>query len=244
MERLPILAIVAAAVQRYRQLFPDLMRVIALPALAHAVILYVWFRLTANQKPLFLLLWVAQGFLMTLAAHSCHRVILLGPESVPPLGSSGTAARDWRFLCTAVALFVTISLLQLLGNMAIFIPLSALAPNTAPANSDLAVTLTWLTFLPALYVTCRYAVCLPAAAVDRRLLASQAWQLTQGHGLRLLLLVGIAPWLFHLVQRWLASSFSIDADYIVAANLLFWLFLPLEIALLSVCYQRLSRAAA
>lgn len=240
MERLPLRATVTEAVQRYGERFPALLRVIALPALAYAVTLYVWYWTTSVGKPLVALLWVAQGFLMTLAAISCHRVILIGAESVPPLGTAGTSARDWRFIGTATALFLVTNLLLQVSTVAIFIPLGLIRASSTPLDPDVTLAIGRIAALPALYVTCRLSICLPAAAIDQPLSAKQAWAGTRGYGMRLLLLIAVVPWLFHFVGRALADVFASDADYVVAGNFLLWLFLPLEIALLSICYRRLG----
>ncbi|MBM0103361.1 hypothetical protein JM946_01330 [Steroidobacter sp. S1-65] len=244
MERLPLALLIQQALQRYRQHFPDLMRVLALPMLAHAVILFAWYPITQQDRVMVFLSGLAHALLMTLAAISCHRIILLGPESVPRLGASGTTSRDWRFIATAIALFIMVNLLLQPPAFAVFIPLALFAPEFAPPGSDMAMAVARLAALPAVYVVSRYAICLPAAAVDRPLAPKQAWQLTRGNGWRLLLLVGISPWVLHFMQRSFTSVFSANVDYVVAENLLFWLLLPLEIALLSLCYQRLSKAVA
>lgn len=244
MERLPLVPLLQQALQRYRQHFPDLMRVLALPMLAHAVILFAWYPTTQQNSVLVFVLWLAQGTLMTLAALSCHRIILLGPDSVPRLGASGTTTRDWRFIATAIVLFIMVNLLLQPPTFAIFIALGLFAPNFAPPGSDMAMTLGRLAALPALYVVSRYSICLPAAAVERPLAPKQAWQLTRGYGWRLVLLIWLTPWALHFIQRSLAGMFSADADYVIAGNLLFWLLLPLEIALLSLCYRRLSKTLA
>jgi hypothetical protein len=244
MERLALIAIVKEAVERYRQHFSDLLRVIALPALAHAVILYVWYGTTEHDRPLVPFLWLAQSFLMTLAAVSCHRVILLGPEAVAPLGASGTAMRDWRFIWTATLLYVATLVLLQIATTLIFLPLGMIYPDVIEMGRDRTQLLIWLAALPALYVTSRFAICLPAVATDRRLRFDAAWRLTRGNGLRLLVLVSLLPWLLQFTQRWLAESFESPVDYLVAANLLFWLLLPLEITVLSLCYRRLGKAVA
>ncbi|WP_129781645.1 hypothetical protein [Peristeroidobacter soli] len=240
MERLPLVPTLTEAVHRYREQFPALLRVIALPALAHAVVLSVWYRTTQEDQLLVIFLWAVQGFLMTLAAISCHRVILLGAESVPSLGASGTTARDWRFIGIAAALFVVTNLLLQFATLAIFIPLGLLKPGLVPPGSEWTLPIARIAALPALYVACRYAICLPAMAIDRPLPPKEAWLRTRGHGMRLLLLIGVSPWLLHFIQRSLAGSFSSSADYVVAGNVLLWLLLPLEIALLSICYRRLG----
>jgi hypothetical protein len=241
---LPVIALIRTAWQSYRQHFPQLMRVVALPALAHAVTLYIWYHSTERDKLLVVLLWLTQAFLLTLAAISCHRIILLGSESVPRLGASGTAARDSRFIATAAALYGLTLLTLQLASTAVFLPLGLIGFDLVGASSDLTQLLVYLATLPALYVVSRLSLCLPAVAVDRPLGPKHAWRLTRGDGLRLLVLIGLLPWLLKFSQRHLAWMFPTAADAIVVGNLLLWILLPFEVAVLSLCYQRLSRRSA
>lgn len=221
-----------------------MLRVIALPALAYALLLYLWDQPDLRHQPLAALChFTVQGLLLTLAALSCHRVILLGSESVPALGTSGTTLRDWRFIGVAVVLFLVTNALLQVANVLIFVTLGLLKPGFVKSAPEMIPTIWRFATLPALYVTCRYAICLPAIAIDSPLRARQAWALTRTYGMRLLLLMGVTPWLLGFVQRALASVFSANTDYIVATNFLFWLFLPLEVALLSISYRRLSQTA-
>ncbi|HEY5759395.1 MAG TPA: hypothetical protein VIU34_26410 [Steroidobacter sp.] len=70
MERLPLAPTVTEAAQRYREQFPALLRVIALPALAYAVMSYLQYDLTPENIVQWTLMFVAQGFPLTLAAIS------------------------------------------------------------------------------------------------------------------------------------------------------------------------------
>lgn len=241
MERLPLLATVTEAVQRYREQFFALLRVIALPALAYAGMSYLWNQWSSASPLTRPLLLVAQALPLTLAALSCHRVLLLGPESVPSFGASGTQARDWRFVGMAAGLFVITNLLLQVPVTATFLFLQLDNPGLLSMEHDTISAIGRFAALPAIYVACRYSICLPAIATDRPMRMRQAWACTRGYGMRLLLLIGVSPWLLHFVQRSLADLFASDTDYAIASNLMFWLFLPLEIALLSICFRRLDQ---
>lgn len=240
MERLPLLATVTEAAQRYGEQFPALLRVIALPALAYAVLSYLWYDAFSENRLTWLLLLVAQGFPLTLAAISCHRVFLLGSESVPSLGASGTTARDWRFIGMATWLFIITNLLLQVPVTFTFLSLGLFKPGLIPPDRDTTQAIGRIASLPAIYVACRLAICLPAIAVDRRLGMRQAWVLTRGYGWRLLLLIGVAPYLLRFIQHSLAGVFPSNADYTIVDSVLFWSLLPFEIAMLSICYRRLS----
>ena len=243
MERLPLRATVTEAAQRYGEQFPALLRVIALPALAYAVMSYLWYDAFSENRLTWILLLVAQGFPLTLAAISCHRVFLLGSESVPSLGASGTTARDWRFIGMATLLFVITNILLQVPVTITFLSVGLFKPGLVPPDYDTVQAIGRIVSLPAIYVACRFSICLPAIAVGRRLGMRQAWMLTRGYGWRLLLLIGVAPYLLRFTQHLLANVFPSNTDYTIVDGVLFWSFLPFEIALLSICYRRLSNDA-
>lgn len=243
MERLPLAPTVTEAAQRYREQFPALLRVIALPALAYAVMSYLQYDLTPENIVQWMLIFAAQGFPLTLAAISCHRVLLLGSESVPSLGATGATARDWQFIGMATALFVITNLLLQVPVIFTFLSLGLFKPDLIPPDRVSMLAIGRIASLPAIYVACRLSICLPAIAVDRRLSLRQSWTLTRGLGWRLLLLIGVAPYLLRFIQQLLAAAFPTNIDYMIVQQSLFWLLLPLEIAMLSICYRRLSKDA-
>jgi hypothetical protein len=241
MERLPHTDLIAEALDLYRERFADLMRVIALPALANAVLTYFWYQIPERDWPFMVYQSLGESFLVTIAALSCHRVILQGPEFIPLFGASGTTARDWRFIGTAAVLLLVTNLLVWTFTLAIFIPAVLLEPEwMASLDRGASFEIGRFVSLPAFYIVCRYSICLPAAAIDRPLHLRQAWAITRGYGMRLLLLIGALPWLLHFIQDSLAHVFEVDVDYVIATELLYWPLLPLEIALLSMCYRRLT----
>lgn len=240
MERLPLIPTVTEAAKRYGEQFPALLRVIALPALAYAIMTYLQGDRTPENIEMWTLMLVAQGFPVTLAAISCHRVLLLGSESVPSLGASGATLRDWRFIGMATLLFVITNMLLQVPVTLTFLTLEQFEPGRTPLDRDTMQAIGRFASLPAVYVACRLSLCLPAIAVERRLGMRQAWTLSRGVGWRLLLLIGVAPYLLRFIQHLLASVFSSPTDYTIVNSVLFWSFLPFEIAMLSICYRRLA----
>lgn len=233
MERLNIGAVATEAFHHYRSHFAELLKVVTLPALAHTAVIFA-----SRQIPdsMLWLNWVAllvMAFIGTLAALSCHRVILLGSQSVPPLGVSGTQLRDWKFIGTALLLYFIFAALYnivyLVAHMS-----GPLERGTTAMRISVA-----LAYLSATYLLSRLAVRLPAVSIDQPLRMKQSWQLTRRNGIQLLILVGGLPWSLHVAQHTIAGIFDSDVDYLSVKAVLFWLLFPLQIALLSVSYLRL-----
>ncbi|HEY5757216.1 MAG TPA: hypothetical protein VIU34_15390, partial [Steroidobacter sp.] len=65
----------------------------------------------------------------------------------------------------------------------------------------------------------------------------------RGRGWRLLLQIGVVPYQLRFIQQTQAAAFPTNTDYMIVEQSLFWLLLPLEIAMLSICYRRLSKDA-
>ena len=114
--------------------------------------------------------------LQILLAVNVQRLVLLGAETVPPLGVGPWGLREWRYLGW--------TWLQWSGAgfaMLLFTPLSTFGP------AGWAVV-----FAVGAWVAGRLALMLPGIAVDRPLSAREGWRLGQGAGVRLAVLaVGV-----------------------------------------------------
>lgn len=237
MERLNIRAVAAEAFHRYRLNFVDLLKVGILPALAYAAVLFVW-RPTVEMTALvdrivYLVMWL----IALVAGLSCHRVILLGPGSVPRLGVNGSQMRDWTFVGAGMLLcFISYGLRTVVDNFA-YEPIQALVVERVGRPSLIVAILLWLV---QLYVLSRLSIHLPAISIDRTLRPLAAWRLSRRNGLQLLLLIGLPPWAFCFVQQTISGLFDANATSLFVESALFWVLFPLQIALLSVSYQKLS----
>jgi hypothetical protein len=93
--------------------------------------------------------------------------------------------------------------------------------------------------IPALYVFARLCVLFPAAALDRNPTLRWAWDLTRRNGLRLMVVVGVLPWLFSNLVYYLYRDDATRVEWValtVAAVALF----AVEIAAVSISYRELS----
>lgn len=171
----------------------------------------------------------------SLAAISCHRVLLLGPVSVPKFGVGQLGARELTFIATLLFMCFGLGLLQFIGDAATR-SLSGIGDDEGERRS---FTLYILGSLPAWYLFSRLALMLPSIAIETRVRIAEAWQLSRGNGARLVILIVFLPWLVRWLEWGIAMVVPGDAAQSIASTTLYAVFLPLEIALLSVSYRRL-----
>jgi hypothetical protein len=242
MERLSISTVAMDAARCCWQLRWQLLRALAVPATGYIALGYWMEPITAQNWAQQLLLSWAMTAILAIAAISFHRIILLGPASVPPLGVDGSNRREWRFIGNWIGLYLVVLLLMTV-SMAVLMHLLALLPGNEPMQrgpTDFRLIAFALAKIPALFVLSRLSLALPAIALDQPLGLRSSWQLTKGHGWRITVLVAGLPWLLHASQRTMANLFATDSGYFAVHTALFLLLLPLEIALLSRCYQQLK----
>lgn len=179
--------------------------------------------------------WAVYVVVSTLAAISCHRVLLLGPVSVPKFGVGHLGTRELRFIAATLFLGFVFTVARLLSDL-------LMREITGPIGDlQYRYLVETLVALPGSYLFARLVFMLPSIAVETRTGIPGAWQLSGGNGWRLVLIVIFLPWVVRLLQWNIASVISDGTVRTIANTLLYGLFLPLEIALLSVSYRHLIK---
>lgn len=233
---LPIVNVVAEALWYCWRAHRELWKVLVFPALFLLAIamLNPWVH-GSRSLVVALLYSLLHLIVFSFAAVSCHRLILLGPGSVSTFGVTGTHKREWQFLARALVLS--------LGTQILYALLASLAANaTASFSATLSITgdtVSTLRWIVVLLLASPFSLTLPACAVDASMTFRQAWRMSRGYVWRLALLISGLPWLIRLGEWAIATLFDSGADQRFVSLLLFLLILPVEIALLSVCYRRL-----
>ncbi|MEW6529757.1 MAG: hypothetical protein AB1473_02900 [Thermodesulfobacteriota bacterium] len=177
-------------------------------------------------------------------AITCHRLILLGGDSVPKHGLAKWTRRETRFvgwtlligfyyLCIGFVLAIL-----LIGLTLFFEPLISPSPVVMKLAGGATAVLVWI---PCLYWGARYSILLPATAVDERPNLEWAWKVSQGNGWRLVLVVGVLPMALQTGPGFLLG-YSIVVDVLLhAATCILYV---IEIAALSLSYRYLTGAQA
>ena len=173
-----------------------------------------------------------------LFAVSCHRLVLLDTVTVAKAPLPRWTRRETRFLWRFIVLwfvsaavgFTCIALL----TFAVFPWLKKIEPTW------LASLATLLFMLPMYYILARLSLVLPATAVDRRVNLGWAWELSEGNSWRLLLVVGVLPWIVS-IPAYLIDFAGPNVVVTVAMTMLGAALLTVEISALSLAYRELTR---
>ena len=177
---------------------------------------------------------------------TCHRIVLLGDESVPPFGLRKWSMRETRFFGWSAgilvviyfpisALFMLIGLLvSSAGNTEFFIQLFSRIRD--PEGQVIVGLLT----LPLYYPLARLSMLFPAVALDKRPGISWAWDISKGNGWRLTLIVGALPLAADIITNIPTRENSTVIEYL-GVTFLWLVLLTVEIAALSLAYKDLCK---
>ena len=216
-----------------------LFKALAAPGIALVSIDVVWcaFARSLSLAPFqgaFWAVWIVRSLLWLLFAVTVHRIILLqirGNE-VPTFPEWGR--RETLFLAWAVAIYALGTAAAFGAGLAIMTPFALVFSTTFVEFAFPYVAAAITT-----YVLGRFLVMLPAIAIDRKITLGEAWALTRGNALRMMVIVGALPWAFSYL--WYAI-YGEDPSMIVVVlvTAVATVFMTVEIAALSLAYRELS----
>lgn len=186
---------------------------------------------------------------VTLAIVACHRIFVLGENSIVNRNIFMWSSRETRF----IGWWIVITLLTILVALPMnFLLLPAILSiifgtnidiwNIMEGNPDPNLNLfvgeiRLLVNLPVLYFFSRWALVLPATAADQRPKLAWAKTASRGNRLRLMVLVGLLPVLMDHAFAFLPNFDSVIYNILVTVA---WLYVAVvEIALLSLSYKTL-----
>jgi hypothetical protein len=181
---------------------------------------------------------VVYGLLFTLFAVTCHRLVLLDPASVARESRLRWTRRETRFFLWVVGSWLV--------ALAAMLPLLTVAlaawANTLGSPGGEPEWLHSVAQLPLLYVFGRLCVLFPATAVDRHPPPDirWAWRLTRDNGWRLLVIIGMLPWLFSWLVALVYRSNATAFEWLLVSLLAMALF-AVEIAAVSISYRELTK---
>lgn len=243
MKKLPVIKIMIGALYYPWTLRKPLFKALSILVVAGVVLSAVWwYQWGLGLIPEYIGWLVAIIFwtLYTLFAVVCHRMVLLGASSVPKYGVGRIGERDFRF-AVALAILMIISMLAPYGISLLIFSLAGIVkslPFVPEFNMNFGMSVSsWLFYIAQIFVLSRFGLILPATAVDERPSLKWAWRASRGNTLRLMLVLGLFPWLFYLPSEFFPEEPGLMGYglYVLA----WWLFLPIEIAALSLSYKQL-----
>lgn len=211
-----------------------------MPLGAIAVLMLSWYYAKAYVSELASwLLVVVYGVLFTLFAVACHRLVLLGSESSTTRFIPRWSWRETRFFAWWIAVFL---IHAAVWYASLFPPLTVFA-NVSPLRDTLETWTKWIDSaarIPALYVSARLSLVFPATAIDKRPDLKWSWNLSRNNGWRLVVVVGVLPWVISKIVGLLYRENATVLETVVLSTLGIALF-AIEIAALSLSYRELAR---
>lgn len=164
-------------------------------------------------------------------AISCHRLILIHTGIWNSHSITHTARRVTIFLIWLILLYVIIFGIDIvfftLGSSIIWMIYNQ------PDNFD---NVKVIFSIPGKYILGRLCLTLPAAAIDIKQSFYWSWKITGNNGIRMLLIIGIIPWIFQLLVTmiWRTDSTLIEQTLL---GLLAYFLMAIEIFALSLTYK-------
>jgi len=226
------ITILQDAISEVSSKWPALLRALALPAsgTAMATILVLKDGYSANLQWALVIPMLA---FYALFATSCHRIILLGAESLPNEFGIYWSYRETRFAGWLVVVAIAYAVVSA--------PFQLLFMATPQFLSDLHISW-YLHVFVATYFEGRFSMVLPATAVDQRMDLRGSWYLTRGSGLAIavaLFIPALGMDLLHILVASLLEEHSLLLATLVSEILIFPI-IAVAVGVLSVTYRAVT----
>lgn len=168
-----------------------------------------------------------------LFAVSCHRIILLGRNSLPNEYGVYWSLRETRFAGWLIVIFVIYA--------AVSTPLS-LVYLMLPRDVYSLQMYWYLTVFVTTYFEGRISMVLPATAVDQRMDLPNSWNLTRGHGLAIAIALFVPALVMDMIQIVVVQMIFADAYYLgkVVDSVLVFPLVAVAVGVLSVTYRKVT----
>lgn len=230
--KLPVLAILAAAFivpwnnkERFIQALAITFTVLVV--IDYMSVFYTDDSLLFSIAYIVINLFVYVGFAVT-----CHRIVILGNESVPVSGIVFWSKRELRFFMHGMKFVIIILII-------VSLIATPLVNTGLPEKSLIALMVVVLS--PIIYVLSRVVLLFPATAVDKYYDLKWSYELTEGNGIRMTIIVALIPAIMMVLSNLVYSV--IDERNIIAIVFIAigYVVMVFEIAALSLSYDYLSK---
>jgi hypothetical protein len=184
------------------------------------------------------------GLVSALFAVTCHRIVLLGPETAPRFGIRPPTAREVHFILYSATLFL-LSKVAILSKVGVIFWADKLTRGPV-ALLMIDIIFGYAIFLLGYYVVARVSLLLPSIAIDQQRTVHEVWDLSKSNGWRLVVITGLLPLVFITVLVLLeglltsASKAFENEAFEIATNIAWYALFAVDIAALSLSYKYLS----
>jgi len=168
-----------------------------------------------------------------LFAVSCHRIILLGRNSLPNEYGMYWSHRETRFAGWLIVIFVIYA--------AISMPLG-FAYLVLPREAYFLQIYWYVTVFVTTYFEGRISMVLPATAVDQRMDLPSSWKLTRGHGFAIAIALFIPTLAMDVIRIVVVRMIFADTYYLgnVVDSVLAFPLVAIAVGVLSITYRKVT----
>lgn len=242
MYKLPILKIIIEAFWYSWKYKLQFIYALALPVVLVVSISAVWSELGTEIPFLNWSFFIIYFLSISFYAISCHRFILMGADN--------KAQQPYVLIMKRIIIFSILGVfVYLLAGIPFWLILTItmnILPDDNLVSSSHNLTadnFNWVKLvlmLPFGYLVGRLSLVLPATAVDIPSSFKWSWQATKNNGVRMLVLIGVLPWLITVLLDLLWRENGTMFEY-VFLSMLGYLVVAVEIFILSLAFKELYR---
>jgi len=241
-KKLPIADIVTKALLMPWKLRKEFSSKLLIPVLIYALIALIEWLIESTYPKGQVFFPLLSLFIYGLFAITCHRIVILGSNSVPSYGFKKWSMRETKFYARMIIIFLV---LAVIGNSVGFIMIFVVPDVKGPFEMEL-----FITWLPEImigtivgYFFARICLLFPAIAIDEHVDYRWAWNISNGNGWRLVVVIAILPMFTSAVLSLLnvlyGEYFVVDMLLSILAWILTIIALIIEITAISLSYLEL-----
>jgi hypothetical protein len=236
--KLPFLKIIKGALLFAWINKSEFLKAISVPTLALVIIwgswLYLPDDLNSRYKWIVLLIY---GLGFSLFAVTCHRIILIEGDDSYKSFHAKLGNRELRFLVWVIIVYAIPMFLSIIAMSTALIMSGGVKLDD---GGRIPYWIEQLASIPALYVFGRFSLVFPATAIDRNSGLNWSWKRTHGNGWRILIIVGLFPWLIGMAISFMWREEATVLEQVILSTLAY-IGLSVEIIALSLTYKDLAK---
>jgi len=243
--QLPIKEIVSNSFQLSWQNKSTLLRVLALPIFMIILFNLSWNKLFTVSSVVDVIV-IDSIYLIFLAfiLINCHRIFILGIDSVPKYGIN-LKVRNLKFFAWAavlaiifyIAWFALMIILDTILINTVFDPIENSTKHLIGTHKDAHWWASGIAKGFAFYIIGRLSLVLPSAAIDNKPNISWSWNVTKNNGLKMFILIFSIPWFITETMNLIPRE-SPSALEVVLFQIAGYLLVTVEVAMLSLSFNK------
>ena len=216
---------------------------LALPVVLVISIAAIWTEFKPEGRTLNLFIYIIYFLSVSFFAISCHRFILIGAGNKVSQSYVLMMKRIIAFSLLGIFVYILagIPFAVILTVAMNILPDSNLVSSSHNLTADNFNWVKLVLMLPFGYFVGRLSLVLPATAVDATTSFRWSWQATKNNGVRMLVLIGVLPWVTTILLDLLWRENGTMFEY-VFLSILGYLVVAVEVFILSLAFKEFYRA--